>query len=388
MKKKHSMLKKYTKIFTIGLAVFLIVEVGALMFIDKSYLAEKTGDITVQQIKNDVSSATGSSKIDVTGSEKDIKVSFDGKYIAYTLNGELQIANIQTGAKTALKTANNMKLSFFKWVYDRDRLIIAETAKYDNYAKLYRVDTKDLKVTTSVTGAASAQQAKTEIEPEEIRDTVQSQKVQIKLPANNYTVSDLDFSTSTSITYLKLTNSSNESRLWKFNIPDENRMYSSISTRTIGNIQSLKDQSELLYENTEKGNVCVAGKGILTINGTTKYQILGFDKVDNVYLAKGDGKTTSEIVYGSLMKKDTYTDNLKLTLKPEMTSVKLDKSVDINKIYVSFGGGIYTVDDANNEITNATTNKKITFKGKLVSFYNKGFITEEGYSICQNSLQE
>lgn len=386
MKKKHSMLKKYTKIFTFGLAVFLIIEVGALIFIDKSYLAENTNDITVQQIKNDVTADAAVAKMELAGSEQDIKVSYDGKFIAYTQSGELQVANIQTGAKTTLKMAENMKLAYYKWVYDRDRLIIAESSKYNSYAKIYTLETKALKSQVNTSSTFGTASSVSEVEPEEIRDTINNQKVSIKMPTSDYKITDIDCSTSTVITYLKLTNSSNQSRLWKCNLPSENRLYSSITTRTIGKIQSLKDQSQLLYENTTKGNVCVAGQGMLKINGTGKYQILGFDKLDNVYLAKGNSKSVSEIVYGSLMKKDASTDELKLTLNPEMTSVKLENSVDIDKIYVTFGGSIYMVDD-NNQITNVISNKKVTYNGELVSFYNKGFITREGNTICQNSLQ-
>ena len=387
MKKKHSMLKKYTKIFTFGLAAFLIIEVGALIFIDKSYLAENTNDITVQQIKNDVTSDATVAKMELAGSEQDIKVSYDGKFIAYTQNGELQVANIQTGAKSTLKMAENMKLAYYKWVYDRDRLIVAESSKYNSYVKLYTLETKALKSQVNTSSTFDSTASVSEVEPEEIRDTINNQKVSIKMPTSDYKITDIDCSTSTVITYLKLTNSNGNSRLWKLNLPNENKMYSSISTRTIGKIQSLKDQPELLYENTTKGNVCVAGQGMLTINGTSKYQILGFDKLDNVYLAKGNSKSVSEIVYGSLMKKNTSTDELELTLKPEMTSVKLEKSVDIDKIYVTFDGSIYTVDDVNNEITNVISNKKVTYSGKFVSFYSKGFITREDNTICQNSLQ-
>lgn len=366
--KKHSMLKKYLKFFNIGLAAFLIIETGALIYIDKSFLHEDTKSITVQQVKNDVTSSNISYEVKLTGSEDDIKSSFDGKFLAYTVGKNLSITDITNQKKYDIKMDDNMVLNYFEWVYDRDQLIIAQKSKGGSYLKLYNLDAKQLK-----SGGVA----------EEIRDTVNNQKVRINLPASTYDVSDIDLSTSTVTTYLKLTNKYDKSRLWKFNLPDENRMYSNISIKTVGKIQCLKFQTELLYENTTSGTVNVAEKGSLKVDGTSKLQIIGFDGEDNVYLAKGNSKTTNEIYYGSLMK-DNSSGNAKLTITPQMTSVKLDSSAKISDLHVSLKGDIYENNASQNTLTELKTGKKITYTGKLLSLYNKGFLTVNGETVKQN----
>lgn len=371
MKKKRSLFSIYMRMFMTGLAIMLIIEIGGLIFVDRSYLQENTQDVTVVHIPSNVESQAAQKEVKIESGAKDIKASYDGRYIAYTLDGELKVLNLIDGIQSTIEMDEDMELGFYKWVYDRDQLIIAEvkSTKSSHYAKLYNLNTKGLKSIGI---------------PEEIRDTVYNTEAKIRLPSSSSYISDIDFSTSTVTTYLKITNKYDKSILWKFNLPDENKAYS-ISTKNIGRMQCLKFESELLYENNSSGKVCMAGEGAISVDGETKFRLLGFDNSDNVYLAKGDGDSTDTILYGSLLAENDDGEN-EITLKPKMKSVKLGEQVDIDDIYITLNGGIYKNDSAKKVFKNLVTGVETSYRGTFKSIYSKGFITVDNGVVLQNTL--
>jgi hypothetical protein len=363
----------YMRFFIAGFAVILLVELGGLIYVDKSYLQETTNDVKIQEIVTDVDSTGANCKVPISSAAQGISVSYDGNFLAYKQNGALQVMNMTNAKVTTIAMAKGMELNYFKWVYDRDQLIIAETSKdtSDYYAKLYNLN---------------AAAITTDSEPDEIRDTVNNREAVIKMPYQSGDITALDFSTRTVTTYLKITSKYGSNVLWKFNVPDENTAYSYISTKKIGNMQCLKNISDLMYENTANGKVCVAGHGALLINGERRFKLLGFDSNDNVYLARGDSASTDEILYGSIV--TTSADGAaQINLEPtDMTSLKLKKSVEVSGIHISLNGGIYYNDSANSAFVNLKTNKKIQYTGTVKAIYDQGFITVRDGVAYQNSL--
>jgi hypothetical protein len=357
-----------------GLAVFLIIEIGGLIFVDRSYLADNTGDTKVDIVTNNVSKTGPSLKVNIDSSATDIKASYDGSYLAYKLNGSLQVLNLVSGEVLPIKMDENMELGYYDWVYDRDQLIIAEIAADPSqyYAKLYNLNIKE------------------NATPAEIMNTVNTNgkptAAKILLSSKNVEVTDLDFSTVVVASYLKLTNKySGNSTAWEFNLPSANRSYKNLSTYNIGKIQCLKDTEGLLYENDDNGRVYVAGEGSLNIDGNRKFRLLGYDGSDNIYLSSGDGKTTKEILYGSIEKQDDNGE-ISIDLTPDLTKITLSKAMDIKNIYVTLTGGIYYNDSENSVFKNLVTAKEIAYHGELKSVFGKGFITVNDGVVIQNSL--
>lgn len=376
MKFFRSFFFKYTRFFIVGLALLLIVESGALIYVDRSVLQEKT-DVSVVEIKPESSSKPANLKIELDSSAQAVKASYDGGYLAYTSSGNLNIVNLKNGNKMQIPMAQNMNLGFYKWVYDRDMLMIAETSNgydYSNYAKMYTLDANDL--TSSVIPSEVVNSANT-------AGIVKSAK--IPLASKKSTISDIDCSTSTVITYLKVSRVGYRDLLRKFNLPDQNMPYSSVTVQSIGKIQCLKDEDALLYEDADNGRVCVAGYGAINVNDQTKFKLLGFDSSDNVYLAGGSDGTTNTIYYGSLVS-DDGSGNMIVNLYPDMKSVSLPQTTNVSDIYISKSGGIYVNDAANNTFTNVVTSQPITYKGNVLSVYGSGFITQDNGEVLQNTF--
>lgn len=367
----RSFLFKYFKFLVFGLAILLIIETGAMIYVDRSMLKDKTS-ADIKLVTQTSSAENQNLTAEIDPEAENVKASYTGKYLAFTVGKELKILSFANGKETSIAMDDGMTLGYYKWIYDRDQLIIAEIRKSSSgksYAKLYNLDAKNLADSST---------------PSEIRNTVQNTEAKITLSSKSKIV-DMDFSTSTVTTYLKISSEGSRDILWQFNIPDVNKAYSLSGVKNIGNIQCLKNESELLYENEDSGRVNVVGKGPLSIDGSEKLKLLGFDNSDNVYLAKGDGASTDTIYYGSIVNDDGSGDT-EVNLTPDMKKITLDSPAKLSNIYVTLSGNVYRSDSESRTFENLATGKKISYTGTLKCVYGKGFITESGGTVKENSL--
>lgn len=372
MKGKPSLLKNFCKFFTLILAVFLVVECGFLIFVDRSYLSENTNNITVEKIDEKTENIDPNLTITLTGDEEDIKSSYDGKFIAYTKDEALNVINMVNGKTYVIPMDEDFDLNYYQWIYDSNKLIIAEKQDKSegNAVKLYKLETKTLDATT---------------EPEEIRDTVNNRTAEIQLPTASYDITSIDLSTYTVTTFLKLSKNDEYSKLWKFNIPEQNYMYSKLSVTNIGKIQCLKNKAELLYEDKDKNTVNIAGTGTVYVNGEKNIQLAGFDRNDNVFFAKGSDSTTDTIYYGSLTIMDDD-DEPEITTKPKLETIELNEPVKVDNITVTINGEIYANDESSNTFTNLKTNTKTSYQGKVLDVYSKGFFTIDSDNVIKANV--
>lgn len=366
----RSFLFKYLRFFVAGLAVLLIIESGALIYFDRSVLQEKT-NVTVEKVKQEASSKPVNLKVNLDESARDINASYEGNFISYTKDDSLYVLNLTNGKNYKVSMDEDMQYVYCRWVYDRDQLIIAEKPEYGYYAKLYNLDTREL-------GNGG--------KPVEIRNTVRNTSAKITLKSKYSKITDMDFSTSTVTTYLKISNKYGKDVLWKFNVPDQNRAYTSINASNIGNIQCLKNESELLYENKDNGHVNIVGLGSLQIDGGSQFRLLGFDGSDNVYLSKGSSDKTDTIYYGSLVNADGNGE-MEATLTPEMKKQTLSSKINISDIYIMLSGSIYQNDTAKSVFRNIVTGKETAYTGKVISVYGSGFLTVNNNLLQQNNLE-
>jgi len=56
-----------------------------------------------------------------------INVSYNASYISYFSNNELYVVNTITGKSVVVDSSNGVKISFYKWLPDRNRMLICET---------------------------------------------------------------------------------------------------------------------------------------------------------------------------------------------------------------------------------------------------------------------
>jgi len=315
-----TMMFKYIRFFILGFAAFLLVETCVLLYLNNVYFKHGS-DYTLVKINSTASSKPVFTDVKLTTGANNLSCSHDGKYLAYALNGQLNILDMTNNETYTVENAKGMVLSDFKWVYDRDRLMITEKntdGKNGYYIKLYRYDIKD-KILT------------------EIVDFLSGNDYKINLSNKSDEVTDIEVSTKTAVTYVTVSDKSsgsNKYKIYEINVTEPLKKISTY-TKTIGNILCLKDKDILLYEENISGKIYREDTDSpISVSGNTSLKLLGFDNKENVYFAVIKDSKTSSIYYGDVVGKS-------------FQNVKLDKAVDPSSIMVNYYGNVYINDKTN-----------------------------------------
>lgn len=330
------------RFFFIGLIVVMALEMAFMIFLDKYYFADSS-EFKSTLVNGDNFKVTDAA-ISVDNGVSGITNSYDGKYVSYLSGGLIVVYDMQTGEKNVISAADNMNITNYSWIYDRDRLIISERSEYASkpYYRLYYYDTSD-KTTTEIYNGAN--------------DT----RFKILTVSSGEKVGQIEMSTLTNLIYIKFSDDSG-SRLYRVNIMGQKSTVK-LRTRHIGKIALLKQDDVLLYEDTYNGRVYSSAKdSAVTIEGKNQFKILGLDENDNVYLASVSGGMVSAVYYGDIAKN-------------QWSKMTLSSPAVFDSLFLNRAGDIYQCDQDNHSLTNLKTGKSVTFKGAVTGIIDGGYIS-------------
>jgi hypothetical protein len=341
------------RFFILGLAIFLILGISILMFLDKYYLVDNS------HIKGILTSSTTISKVDVSlpSDAQGVSFSADGDYMSYTENNNIQVVDLNSGVKKTVVASDSMSISFYKWVSDRDRLILAEKSDNDKYFKLYYYDVVNNDTV-------------------EIADAMSQSIVKITANGKSDAVTDIQMSTLTNLIYVKMTNSSKVSHLYKIDIMVKGgSIY--MPYNNIGTINLLKGDDKLLYENLDNNKIYLRGRSApFTVDKKKYFKVLGSDDNDVIYLAEydNDSSKTSNFYYGN----DTT----------GWTKVTPNLPVNISDVFVSNSGQIYVNDVTGSALINFKNNSQTKYSGKFLGIYSDGIISVENNQVLRTKFSQ
>lgn len=311
---------------------------SAITLVDKYYLPDDSSVV----IKKVVSSeAKANVKVAMDTGASNVKVSCDGNYVSYLKDGKINVLNLQTGDKDAISPTAGSTFSYYTWIYDRDRLIIAERTDGD-YFTLYYYDI--------------AGKAKTEI-----YDTVDNRSIHIPVQDNTENISQIEMSTLTMCMYLRITDGDGNSRIYLIDImADKSSVH--ISTKHISDMVQLKKDDILYYQNSSRGCVCKVGNlNPVSIEGNTHLQLIGSDENDDVCLAAVAGGKTDTVYLGSIA-------------KAQFTKFSLREKVDPANIVIGRMGNIYDNNVAGKYIINMRTGEMSFYSGRFLGLFDGGYV--------------
>lgn len=346
---------RYFRFFILGVGFFLLLSIGVLAYLNNSYLKD-SGSFTVKQVSSSAPKAT-SKAMAIDSGASNLQISYDGHYLCYLKDNGIIVEDLTSGQKFPIPQINNMKVSSYKWIYDRDRIIIAETSTsgYPYYGKMYYFDMTDKTLN-------------------EIRDNYYNKDIKISLTGSSDSVTDIDMSAQTDLTFLKVTSDSGSSKIWESNIMVSTNSLPDTVTKSIGKIACLKRSETLFYEGASSGKVYQYGNGTpISINGNTDLRILGVDQNDNIYLASMTGDQVKCVYYGT-SKDDNW------------NTINVDPSTKISKLYVTYRGNIYENSLSSGSIVNLITHIKQTYSGEMQGIYEGGFLTQKGDQVWLNNF--
>lgn len=320
----------------IVLSLITTVALYATFFYINKYILSNDR-IRFQSKKVDMTKVDMNIPINIPTSAKNIKVSYDGSYVAYDDNEILNIMDVKSGIKKEINLDNSV--SFYSWIPDRNRILIIENVDR-NYSRVFKLDYYD--ADKAETGNIS-------------KFNASAATMEIKL---------LRVSTITNSIYMKAEDDKGRAKIYYLNIMEKLKKVK-MKSSDIGNIEVIPNKSSMAYEDNINGKIYVTNiTKPLVIKGVISQNLLGIDNEDNVYIGENVGNKITKIYTGAL-------DAAIVRWYPYVLSAPVDKT----DIYISKVGGIYVNDALKNTIFKVKSNKYISYPGKLIQVIDDAIIS-------------
>ncbi|MTK11618.1 MAG: hypothetical protein F8N39_05860 [Clostridiaceae bacterium] len=329
-------MKIFKRIF-LWILISLTIQFAGLFYADKYFLATNTSIKTKKVVKSEVKKQDAEVKIPDNATH--VNASFNARYLAYYDGDVLKVINTKTGEEKKVDFNDGVQVSFYKWLPDRNRMLIAEkeTGKKGSSFKLayYDVD-KGVK--------------------EDIKELDWADK--------NAEVEDIQASPLTNIIYVKVANSGKRSSIYWINIMKEMKKVDTMAYM-IGKIKVVPHEDKLVYEDLTHHRIYITGQDEpLDINGVNNPSLIAVDDEDRVYIGETQDDKISKIYYGSVKEG-----------RNSLQTIDLGTAVDKDAIYVSSQGKIYINDNLKGVVREVASGKEYIYQGKFIQIYTDGIIS-------------
>lgn len=297
-------------------------------------------------------------KIKIPQDADDIRTSFDNKYVSYYQKDNLEIVNTSDGNIIKVEPNKGGKISYYKWLPDNDRIIIAEKSNESrkNVLRFYSFD-------------ASKNDKKQIID-------FDNQVLKINLSDKKGNVEDIALSTLSHTMYIKVSSGGKRGELYLVNVMNQIEKMKT-NTYLIGNIALLENSDNLLYESLGKGRiVSYSDKSYIKTDSKLKIKLLGVDEKEKIYLGEIKDDKVIKIFSGDLKTPFSNWSTISLSRGFEQKSIFITKSGDIFINY-SLEGYIY----------NTKNSKKISYKGRLVDIVDNKIISVYDDVLTKKSME-
>ncbi|AAO35390.1 hypothetical protein DP149_12785 [Clostridium tetani] len=337
-------MKRFKKVFA-WIILSLIVQSSMYFYIDKYYLTNNT-KLKATKVEKKNNDEKPDLEIKLPDNAKNINMSFDGKYAAYYDGDILKVLDTKTNEERDIAFDEGTDLSYYKWLSDRNRMLIAEKHKSENGGYRFKLSYYDVDKDTK----------------EEFKDLTWGDEGSI--------VEDIQESTITNVMYVKVSRGGGNSRLYWINIMAEMKRVPT-KVQMIGDIALIYHEDKLLYESMTYNKIYVTNKeGTIDIEGVEKPKLLGVDIDDNVYIGKKENDKISKVYYGNL---ETPTN--------QWRSVPFDQPIEEKDVHITKEGKVLINDNLNGIVKDVATGKETKYKGKFLQIYEGGVS-----SISENKL--
>lgn len=334
----------------------LIFELSMLFYFDKIYLSQNLNFKINKESRNGSKVNLASIKTKVPEDNSSLKVSYDGKYVSYMSSDVLKIINTQDNSENTVKFPSDIKATYYTWLPDRDRLLIAEKngsgSRY--YYTISYYDTR---------------------EKERVQLSDDSGKaIKISVADSKYEVDSIAMSTLTNATYIKVTRGGNKNNIYRIDANShlENFMNSNYK---LGTIATLNRDDKFIYEDLTHKKVTIVGKKTVNISDIINPYILGIDNEDNMYIGSTKENKVTTIFY---KKMDTVSRNWE--------TIRLQESKEKDSIHITGDGSIYIDDSLKGMLTEVKSGKTVNYNGKFLQLVKGGVISNVDGKIQGKSL--
>jgi len=329
---------KWLKRISIWIVVSLTLQCLGLFYIDHYFLATDSKVVT-KKVVEDKSVQEKNIDINIPTNAKYISVSYDAKYLSYYEDEQLKIVNCKDGKIENIEAEDGTKICFAEWLPDRNRMLLVEKKSDDNSSNLilYSYDVK---------------------KGEKLKSK------ELAWGGTNALVEDIQLSTLTGVTYVKVSNDGAGSSIYRI---DRNADMSKINTipKFVSNIALVRHEDKLVYEGTVYNKIYVTNsQESIKIDGVDKLTLIGTDSEDNVYVGQLKDNLVSKVYYG----KTSQDSN-------QWKVINLQTPASKENLFISSDNKVYQNDELKGVLKDINSGSQTSYKGKLLQLYTKGVVS-------------
>lgn len=319
---------KIIKHISIWVLISIVAQISILFYLDKYYLKpEKTFET-----KKVAQQTTVKKKVDISipTDAVQISASFDGKYVSFVQDGNINVVSIENGQVKVVKADSGYKISMYKWLCDRDRMFISEKPETnDGYLILNYYDS-----------------------PKDTKGKIEN----ITYTDSKSEVQDIEVAPKTNVVYMKVYRYGTKSDIYSSNAMNDLKKVDTL-TSNVGTVKTLTLKDDMIYEDKIKNKIySLNDNKSIVINNVTKPVLLGVDCKDNIYIGSMVNDKINKVYYGSL---DKTTD--------QWQSLSILNPCDVNDIFVSKSGNTYVNYNLKGQVLELKSNNITAYKGILAS---------------------
>lgn len=325
----------------------ILIELVGLIYIDQFYLNDET---SFNAKKVDITAKKEPNKINVKVSEdaNNIGVSYNGNYISYYKDGVIQVVDTSNNKKKEIKIDDSAKFSSYKWLPDRDIMLIAEKHNDDNDSSYLKFESYNAKK-----------------DEKSVLSNDKNKELKISLDDDEYGVLDMALSTATNVTYVKVGKDGGKSRIYRINVMAQMEETKYVNCK-LGKITVTNKEDKLIYEDTTNNRIRIVGnKNPIATGENATHYLLSTDSEDKVYIGNGENGKVKKIFVGSVK-----------ATKQDWKILNLQQQTSKNDIYITTNGKIYINNSSMNVVTELETGKETKYTGSLVKVYNLGVVSK------------
>lgn len=330
----------------------ITLELIGLLYVNNFYLNDETSfnpkkvDLASKKVPNKIN-------VKVPESASDISVSYNGNYISYCDNGVLYVVDTANNKNKEIKIEDDGKFSSYKWLPDRDIMLIGEKYTDSSGASYLKFESYNAKK-----------------DEKSVLSDDKNKQMKIVLSDGKCEVLDIAVSTATNVTYIKVGKEGSKSRIYRINVMAqvEETKYPECK---LGKIAAQNKEDRIIYEDITNNRIRAMGmKNPIATGENATHYLLNTDSEDRIYIGNGaNGKI-----------KKIFSINLK-TSKDNMKAIKLPEEADKSNIYIVRDGRIFVNDSSRSVVTELGTGKETKYTGKLLQVYNLGVVSTENKKI-------
>lgn len=337
----------------------LIIELSLLFYANNFYLTQNLKFSITKETGTESKTDFSKIKVSVPSNATLINASYDGRYVSYLSNGVLKVVNSQDNTEETVKFPSNIKATYYKWLPDRDRLLIAERNAEGNGSYYYTISYYDTR----------------EKERVELSDS-SGKTVKMSIPDSKYEVDSIALSTLTNATFIKISEDDIKNKVYRIDAMSELESFLNNNYK-IGTIATLNRNDKFIYEDLTHKRIGIVGNSTTYMSDIINPYILGIDGEDNLYIGSAKGTEVTTIFYKAM--DDSTAKNWE--------TIKLSEPTEKGDIYITDEGNIYTDDSFRGILKDIKTGKEIKYTGTFLSIVKGGIMTLQDGKVQGVSIQ-